>query len=100
MAHFRPLEHKVWTAARFSCALVGLLLVGCTQPESTSLAVETPSSAVSGDGALRESIGIETLGGVFTPILIKGCELPCVVSQTFSTAEDDQDQILIHVLRG
>ena len=85
---------------RLSCALLGLLLASCTHPEGASLLVEAQPNAVSPDGTLRESIGIETLGGVFTPILAKGCTLPCLASHTFSTGEDGQGQILLHVLRG
>lgn len=55
---------------------------------------------MSQDETLGESIGIETLGGVFTPLLAKGCKVPCSLSQIFSTAEDSQGQILIHLFRG
>jgi len=49
---------------------------------------------------LQQSIGIETLGGVFTPLLERGCQLPCTSSQTFSTAQDDQDQITLAMYQG
>ena len=85
---------------RFSYGLLALLLAGCARTDGTSIVVEPGSEAISQDGTLREPIGIETLGGVLTPLLAKGCKLPCAVSETFSTAEDDQDQILIHLFRG
>jgi molecular chaperone DnaK len=74
-------------------------LLGCTHTESTSIVVDR-GTAISPDGTLNESIGIETLGGVFTPLLTKGCKLPCSLSQTFSTAEVGQGDILIHLFRG
>jgi len=37
---------------------------------------------------------------VFTPLLAKGCKVPCSRSQNFSTAEDGQGQILLHLFRG
>jgi len=52
------------------------------------------------DGVLREAIGIETLGNTFTTILTEGSRLPCGASQTFSTFEDGQDQITLHVCSG
>ena len=85
---------------RFSYGLLALLLAGCANTDGASLVVEPRSEAIYPDGTLREPVGIETLGGVFTPLLAKGCKLPCAVSQTFSTAEDGQGQILIHLFRG
>lgn len=49
---------------------------------------------------LEKSVGIETLGGVFTALLPSGCTLPCEVTQVFSTAEDNQDRISITLLAG
>ena len=51
-------------------------------------------------GRLVEAVGIETLGGVFTPLLQKGCELPCELTQVFSTADDRQREIVIKLFRG
>ncbi len=84
---------------RSSLVLVTLFLWGCSRTESASILVE-PVVAMSQDETLGESIGIETLGGVFTPLLAKGCKVPCSLSQIFSTAEDSQGQILIHLFRG
>jgi molecular chaperone DnaK len=46
------------------------------------------------------SLGIETLGGVFTKVIEKNTTIPCRKSQTFSTAEDNQSAVTIHVLQG
>ena len=49
---------------------------------------------------LVESLGLETLGGVFTPLLETGAPLPARSEQVFSTAEDDQGQIEVHAFAG
>jgi len=46
------------------------------------------------------SLGIETLGGVLTRIIEKGTTIPVRKTQTFSTAEDNQPAVTIHVLQG
>ncbi|NLO56700.1 MAG: molecular chaperone DnaK [Thermovirga sp.] len=46
------------------------------------------------------SLGIETLGGVFTKILDRNTAIPASKSQVFSTASDSQPQVEIHVLQG
>ncbi|CUV65918.1 chaperone Hsp70 (heat shock protein 70) [Sulfurovum sp. enrichment culture clone C5] len=46
------------------------------------------------------SLGIETLGGVTTKIIEKGTTIPAKKSQVFSTAEDNQPAVSIHVLQG
>ena len=46
------------------------------------------------------SLGIETLGGVTTKIIEKGTTIPVKKSQIFSTAEDNQSAVTIHVLQG
>lgn len=46
------------------------------------------------------SLGIETLGGVFTKIIEKNTTIPTKKSQTFSTAVDNQPAVSIHVLQG
>ncbi len=49
---------------------------------------------------LGEAVGIETLGGVFTQLLSKGTSLPATVSETFSTAEDNQQSIKVTFYAG
>ncbi len=46
------------------------------------------------------SLGIETLGGVFTRIIERNTTIPTSRSQTFSTAADGQTQVEVHVLQG
>ena len=46
------------------------------------------------------SLGLETLGGVFTKIIEKNTAIPIEKSQIFTTAADNQPQVEIHVLQG
>lgn len=46
------------------------------------------------------SLGIETLGGVFTRLIERNTTIPCSKSQVFSTAADNQPAVDIHVLQG
>jgi len=46
------------------------------------------------------TLGIETLGGVRTPIIERNTTVPCKRSQVFSTAEDNQTAVTIHALQG
>ncbi|RKY03334.1 MAG: molecular chaperone DnaK [Spirochaetes bacterium] len=46
------------------------------------------------------SLGIETLGGVFTKLIEKNTTIPTRKSQIFSTAQDNQPAVTIHVLQG
>ncbi len=46
------------------------------------------------------SLGIETMGGVMTTLIEKNTTIPTKKSQVFSTAEDNQSAVTIHVLQG
>jgi molecular chaperone DnaK len=46
------------------------------------------------------SLGIETLGGVMTKLIEKNTTIPTKASQVFSTAEDNQSAVTVHVLQG
>ncbi len=46
------------------------------------------------------SLGIETLGGVMTKLIEKNTTIPAHASQSFSTAEDNQSAVTVHVLQG
>ena len=63
-------------------------------------AVEQISAIVGDDGALVESLGIETPGGVFRPIIRRGEQSPVTRSFTIATAMENQTEMLVHVCRG
>ncbi|MFI9651173.1 molecular chaperone DnaK [Guyparkeria halopsychrophila] len=46
------------------------------------------------------SLGIETMGGVMTKLIEKNTTIPTKASQTFSTADDNQTAVTVHVLQG
>ncbi len=69
-----------------------------SQPDAELIVERAP--AVSGSGALLDSIGVETLGGIFAPVLQAGCSVPCVATEVFSTAADNQSTIKIHLYIG
>jgi molecular chaperone DnaK len=46
------------------------------------------------------SLGIETMGGVFTKLIEKNTTIPTKASQVFSTAENNQTAVTVHVLQG
>ena len=46
------------------------------------------------------SLGIETMGGVMTKLIDKNSTIPTTQNQTFSTAEDNQTAVTVHVLQG
>ena len=81
---------------RFAMLLVALT---CTATYA-QVVVEARSPVVGTDDRLTENIGIETLGGVFTPLLTAGCLIPCLTFQTFSTADDNQTGIKLYLYRG
>ena len=93
MAEIR-LSAERWLLAAFLAATLA-----CT-PRVPDTIVEADTPAIGPDGRLKEDIGLETLGGVFTPLLRTGCATPCSIEQTFSTAEDNQTQIRIFLHRG
>jgi molecular chaperone DnaK len=46
------------------------------------------------------SLGIETLGGVMTPLIARNTTIPTKKSEIFTTAADNQEQVEVHVLQG
>ncbi len=76
-----------------------LLLVGCA-PSRRAIVVEDGASIVGANRVTTEALGIETLGGVFTPLIKQGTPVPCSVSEVFSTAADGQSQIIVSLFRG
>jgi molecular chaperone DnaK len=53
-----------------------------------------------GTGTLPCSVGIETKGGRFTPLIARGAPLPVWVTETFTTAEPDMSSIQIRPFQG
>ncbi|HZM78628.1 MAG TPA: Hsp70 family protein [Candidatus Limnocylindrales bacterium] len=49
---------------------------------------------------MSTAVGIETRGGVFTPLLNEGAVVPAEVTEIFTTAEDNQPSIKIRVMAG
>ncbi len=46
------------------------------------------------------SLGIETAGGLFEPIIGRNTTIPCRKSKVFTTAQDNQDMVRVHILQG
>jgi molecular chaperone DnaK len=46
------------------------------------------------------SLGVETAGGVFTPLIHKNTTIPCRASEIFTTSVDNQPMVPVHVLQG
>ena len=82
----------VLSLAAFSC--------GRVSAPPNIVVVEEDSPILGPDGKLKEALGIETIGALFTPLIEAGVEAPCEKSQVFSTTSDNQDQIKIHLFRG
>ena len=78
------------------------LLSSCTTRREfhNAVVLERRSPAVGNNGLLVEAVGLETVGGVFTPLLKSGCAIPCKVSEIFSTAQDNQSTIQVNLFRG
>lgn len=70
-------------------AIQGAILAGETEVKDVLLLDVTPLT-----------LGIETLGGVMTPLIERNTTIPTSKSQIFSTAADNQTSVEIHVLQG
>jgi molecular chaperone DnaK (HSP70) len=62
--------------------------------------VEKPTPIISASGVLTESIGVETIGGVFTAIPERGIKAPCQRTQNSSNVEDGQRIVPLRLFRG
>jgi molecular chaperone DnaK (HSP70) len=82
----------IFTLVAFFCS--------CTVNQNNDAILEANSPAIGKTGTLAEYLGLETLGGVFDPVLKQGCALPCKSSFSISTVQDNQDQITITLFRG
>jgi molecular chaperone DnaK len=52
------------------------------------------------NGRLTVAVGIETLGGVFTPLLPAGTAVPAAHTEIFTTGADNQPSVEVHLLAG
>lgn len=94
---------------RTCCMLAALgAALSCTKapqepdsgPSMTGVVAEADTPAIGDDSRLAQSVGLETLGGEFTPLLESGSAVPCETRRVFSTADDNQDQITVTLYRG
>ena len=75
--------------------------------EAVALGAAIQGSVLSGDtkdvlllDVTPLTLGIETMGGVRTPLIDKNTTIPTKKSQVFSTAEDNQSAVTVHVIQG
>jgi len=82
---------------------------GVNPDEVVAVGAAIQAGVLSGDEGVKDvllldvtplSLGIETLGGVFTPLIERNTTIPTKKSQTFSTAADNQNAVSVHVLQG
>ena len=82
---------------------------GVNPDEVVAVGAAIQGGVLSGDEGVKDillldvtplSLGIETLGGMFTRLIERNTTIPTKKSQTFTTAEDNQTSVDVHVLQG
>lgn len=66
----------------------------------TNIVAQKASGILSEQMITKEALGVETLAGVFEPIIEAGCRVPCSKTEIFSTTADNQEEVSIHLFRG
>ena len=90
----RTMKHRVLAT------LLGALIATANAEEPTKKSAVPPPLLKAHEMSLLESIGIETVGGVFTAIIPRGAALGASETKIFSTYADNQAQITLHLFAG